>query len=259
LQGGFPPLGGGPPRRMGCAGRHRGGASLHPKGRSNLLSAPLGPRESRLSRGGKLARLVSPAHPREGVDEGEGEKRFVPSSCRTRNEAARRSVPVHRRIAETGSTPSGSEKRATCDGRVESPPDRKGAREREPDRQPSSNVQACGSAVRQKGDGPSGSGDPHHVSAVVSGEATRVRSGFGSGGLCAAAIDGRHPGSEKRTPFTRPPRNRSWRPLDQRSMLDEMRARTSGKEEATGMPETTVPGFSRRRNTPLESAGRASK
>jgi len=31
-----------------------------------------------------------------------------------------RSVPVHRRIAEVGRTPSGSEKRATCDGRVES-------------------------------------------------------------------------------------------------------------------------------------------
>jgi len=30
--------------------------------------------------------------------------------------------------------------------------------------------------------------------------------------MCVASVGGRHPGSAMRTPFTRPPRNRSWRP-----------------------------------------------
>jgi len=68
----------------------------------------------------RAARLVSPCRPRKGADEGEGRERFVTSSCRTRNRSRSRSVPVHRRIAEVDRTPSGSEKRATSLGRVES-------------------------------------------------------------------------------------------------------------------------------------------
>jgi hypothetical protein len=55
-------------------------------------------------------------------------------------------------------------------------------------------------------------GDPHHVNAVRLTKGSWVRPHFGAGGLREAASDGRHLGSGKRTPFTRPPRNRSWRP-----------------------------------------------
>jgi hypothetical protein len=55
-------------------------------------------------------------------------------------------------------------------------------------------------------------GDPHHVSAARSTRAPWVRPHFGAGGLHGASCDGRHLGSGKRTPFTGPPRNRSWRP-----------------------------------------------
>jgi len=37
--------------------------------------------------------------------------------------------------------------------------------------------------------------------------------------LCGTSGDGRHLGSGKRTPFTRPPRNRSWRPSSQSMAL----------------------------------------
>jgi len=57
---------------------------------------------------GCLVRLVSPYHPREGVDEGEGAERSVTSLRRTRNRSSSRSVPVRRRIAEVGRAPSGS-------------------------------------------------------------------------------------------------------------------------------------------------------
>jgi len=52
-----------------------------------------------------------------------------------------------------------------------------------------------------------------------------------------AATGGRRPRSAKRTPFTRPPLNRSWRPPDQRLVPDETRAQASEKEEATGTSE----------------------
>jgi len=43
-------------------------------------------------------------------------------------------------------------------------------------------------------------------------KATWVRPHLGAAGLHEVATERRHLGSEKRTPFTRPPRNRSWRP-----------------------------------------------
>jgi hypothetical protein len=63
-----------------------------------------------------------------------------------------------------------------------------------------------------KGGDSSGPGDPHHVNAVQLTKAAWVRPHFGAGGLHEVATERRHLGSEKRTPFTRPPRNRSWRP-----------------------------------------------
>jgi len=47
---------------------------------------------------------------------------------------------------------------------------------------------------------------------VRSVNAARFRSCFGAGEVRAVTTDGRHPGSGMRTPFTRPPRNRSRRP-----------------------------------------------
>jgi len=55
--------------------------------------------------------------------------------------------------------------------------------------------------------------------------ATRFRSCFGAGGARVATADGRLPGSGMRTPFTRPPRNRSWRPSSQSVGLAQKAAR----------------------------------
>jgi hypothetical protein len=63
----------------------------------------------------------------------------------------------------------------------------------------------------------------------------QLRSCSGTGGVCAASVGGRHPGSEMRTPFTRPPRNRSWRPSRPRAERKNP-SRTNGTEEATRVP-----------------------
>jgi len=146
-------------------------------------------------------------------------------------------VPVHRRIAEVGRTSSGSEKRATLGDWVESPvvsPERvngsltiggrSGAQAQEP-------IGGKRGADHRK------LGDPHHVSAASSMKAARFRSCFGTGGMRVASVGGRHPGSAKRTPFTRPPRNRSWRPPSKRLELEEKRIQAHGTEEATGVSE----------------------
>jgi len=86
---------------------------------ANLHSFWSGPRRYASSKA-RTEWLVSPCRPREGADEGEGGEGFVTSPCRTRSRSRSRSVPVHRRIAEVGRTSSGSEKRATSGGRVES-------------------------------------------------------------------------------------------------------------------------------------------
>jgi len=67
-----------------------------------------------------------------------------------------------------------------------------------------------------------------------------VRSHFGAGGLHEAAADGRHLGSGKRTPFTRPPRNRSWRPPSHSAGTRNREPALTSKEEATGVPEAIV-------------------
>jgi len=87
---------------------------------ANLHSIWSGPREDTPPRRRAIAWLVSPCRPRKGADEGEGGERFVTSLRSTRKRSSSRSVPVRRRIAEVGRTPSGSKKRATCNGRVES-------------------------------------------------------------------------------------------------------------------------------------------
>jgi hypothetical protein len=110
----------------------RGGASPQPERDGEpSLESDRSPRRS--SSEENVARLVSPCRPREGTDEGEGEERFVTCPCRTRNDGVPRSVPVHRLFAEVGSTPSGSEKRATCRRPGRKPGSARGAREREPD------------------------------------------------------------------------------------------------------------------------------
>jgi len=96
--------------RRGFA-RRNGGANLH--------SIWSGPRKACLF-GGALCEARQPVPSPQGGGRGEGGERFVTSPCRTRNRSSSRSVPVHRRIAEVGRTSSGSEKRATCGGRVES-------------------------------------------------------------------------------------------------------------------------------------------
>jgi len=105
---------------MRCAEPVREGASLA-ETRANLCSGRSGP-AGMLLRRPEPARLVSPCRPREGADEGKGDGRFVTSHRSTRKRCSSWWVPVRRRIAEVGRTPSGSEKRVTGIGRVESLP-----------------------------------------------------------------------------------------------------------------------------------------
>jgi len=112
-----------------------------------------------------------------------------------------------------------------------------GAREREPDHQRSLRRASAGAHRWQKGGGSSELGDPHHVSAASSMKAARFRSCFGANGMRVASVGGRHSGSAKRTPFTRPPRNRSWRPPSKRLEFEEKRSQAHGTEEATGVSE----------------------
>jgi hypothetical protein len=74
-------------------------------------------------------------------------------------------VPVRRRIAEVGRTPSGSEKRAIATGRVESLHGKSVPREREPDHSRHSRAQAREPTCGKRGAARPGSANPHHVSA----------------------------------------------------------------------------------------------
>jgi len=168
-------------------------------------------------------RLVSPGYPREGMARGEGRRRARHLPLQNEESRSSRSVPVPRRCAEVCRPPSGSEKRVTYAAPVES---RSDERER-------ANGSLTGSVPRprKRTGAPSAKGgwffeerQSSSRECRCSKKVTRARSGFGSCALRVAAAGGRHPGSAKRTPFTRPPRNRSWRPPD--------RARLSLKREA---------------------------
>jgi len=123
-----------------------------------------------------------------GADEGEGGERVVTPSSQNEETVLFASVPVHRRIAEVGRTPSGSEKRATSDGRVESLVAKTervngsltvGGR---------SGAQAQGRTGGKRGADHRELGDPHHVSAASSMKAAWFRPSFGAGemrvGVC---------------------------------------------------------------------------
>jgi len=109
---------------------------------------------------------------------------------------------------------------------------------------------------RRTGDGSSERGDPHHVNvraieeSFVDRPAPRCRRQ-----PRRLPGDGRCPGPRKRTPFTRPPRNRSWRPS---SLLieREQRPRWVSEEEATGMPAALLHGSPRGRITPRGATDR---
>jgi len=115
-----------------------------------------------------------------------------------------------------------------------------GARERESDHRRSLRRASAGAHRWQKGGGSSKLGDPHHVSAAPSMKVAWFRSCFGSGGMRVATTGGRHPGSVKRTPFTRPPRNRSWRPPSQCVAFEEKRARATERRRRQGCQRRSV-------------------
>jgi len=105
-------------RRTRCAVLVRGGASpAETTARTFTRSGPVHTdtpfRRRRLC--GSSARAV-PARGRTKAKA--GKVRHL--SLQHEERSSSRSVPVHRRIAEVGRTSSGSEKRATCSGRVES-------------------------------------------------------------------------------------------------------------------------------------------
>jgi len=117
---------GGPPlvallaRRKRCAEPVREGAS--PAETTARTFPRIGPvRTNVCFLGGRRNAARQPAPPPRGGGRGKGVERVVTSSRSTRNRSSSRWVPVHRRIAEVGGTPSGSEKRATGSQRVESP------------------------------------------------------------------------------------------------------------------------------------------
>jgi len=121
-----------------------------------------GPSGDALS-GACAARLVSPGFPREGRARGECDRGARQPSAQHEESTHPQWVPVRRRIAEVGRAPSGSEKRTTEIGRVESPP-------RSTERVNGSLTThgltraSAGARARQTEGGPSVCGDPHHVS-----------------------------------------------------------------------------------------------
>jgi len=107
-------------RRTRCAVPVRGGDS--PVETSARTFTRVGPvHAGHASSEACVARLVSPCHPREGADEGEGAERVVTSHAERGCEAARGECPCIALFAEVGRTPSGSEKRVTGGDWVESP------------------------------------------------------------------------------------------------------------------------------------------
>jgi len=72
-------------------------------------------------------------------------------------------------------------------------------------------------------------------------EVARFRSCFGTGGMHVATTGGRHPGSAKRTPFTRPPRNRSWRPSSHRLDSKKSEPRRAARRRRQGCQRRSVP------------------
>jgi len=77
-------------------------------------------------------------------------------------------------------------------------------------------------------------------------------------GSRVAAAGGRHLGSGKRTPFTRPPRNRSWRPPSHSEGSHQRPALTSS-EEATGVSEAVVTDSAAEENALARSPVRSPK
>jgi len=87
----------------------------------------------------------------------------------------------------------------------------------------------------------------------VSWRVTWFRFHLGANGMRVAAADGRHPGSGMRTPFTRPPRNRSWRPPGHRVGFAPRKGAPTltSPEEATGVSEANGIGPRPRGEDPL--------
>jgi hypothetical protein len=233
---------------MGCAELIQGGAS--PAETTARTFTRIGPvHAAHASSEARAARLVSPCRPREGADEGEGGEKVVTSSCSTRNEAARGRCPCIVVLQKSAERPR---------ARRSAPPVAVGskawsifgAREREPDHRRSLRRASAGAHRWQKGGGSSELGDPHHVSAASSMKAARFRSCFGAGGMRVVSTGGRHPGSVKRTPFTRPPRKRSWRPPDQLGAFEEKRTHAKGRRRRQGCQRRSVFDFTRRKITP---------
>jgi len=174
-------------RRMRCAVRIRGGAS--PAQTTGEPSARVGPVPQHGLFGGTRCAARQPVpslSASNGADEGEGGERVVTPSSQNEETVLFASVPVHRRIAEVGRTPSGSEKRATSDGRVESLVATKervngsltiGGR---------SGAQAQERTGGKRGADHRELGDPHHVSAASSVKAAWFRSCFGAGEMRAS-------------------------------------------------------------------------
>jgi len=140
---------------------------------------------------------------------------FVTSERSTRNRLRLVVVPVRRRICRSRQNALGLREASH-----RSRSGRKPARNTE---LVNGSLTASGAHARkrrgprsQKGGVSSRLGDPHHVSAASGVMATRFRSCLGANGMRVATDGGRHPRSGMRTPFTRPPRNRSRRPPSHR-------------------------------------------
>jgi len=90
-------------------------------------------------------------------------------------------------------------------------------------------------------------------------EVVWFRPRVGAGGVCMIAVGRRHLGSEKRTPFTRPPRNRSRRPSRSGAVLASRQARRRRGEEATGVSEAIAIELAQGTTTSLRRDGRSPK
>jgi len=208
--------------------------------------------------GSAIARLVSPCRPREGADEGEGAWTFVTSERSTRSDAAR----------------GGARASSYCRSRQNALGLREARDRYRSGRKPArytervnGSLTTGGAQARKRRSPPLAKGGRSTLARRSSSrerrafvEATWFRSCFGASGMRVATDDGRHPGSGMRTPFTRPPRNRSWRPPGHSvGFPPQTGAPARARRRRQGCQRRTESTRTRGKRTPSDASDRAPK
>jgi len=180
---------------------------------------------------------------------------LVASRCSTRKRCSSWWVPVRRRIAEVGRTPSGSKKRDDRCRLGRKPGSHTKAREREPDHRRSLRRASAGAHRWQKGGGSSKLGHPHHVRAGAIGERDAVS-------FVLRHERGARSDCRRKTPwignahaFHEAPAEPVLAAFEPKHGTRQKRPMPTSPEEATGVPEVSGILRARRKKTPSHVEG----